>query len=102
MMFGYGGDGWPVWAITLMWAGMLVALGVLTWGGYTLMTRAARRPGHDHPDQADPRDQLRGKDTRLILDERLARGQIDAAEYQSLRELIAAGDDYAPAGAGPQ
>jgi hypothetical protein len=39
---------------------------------------------------------------RLILDERLARGQIDAAEYQSLRDLTATGDDHTPAGAGIQ
>jgi hypothetical protein len=31
-----------------------------------------------------------------------SRGQIDAAEYQSLRERIGAGDDHAPAGAGTQ
>jgi uncharacterized membrane protein len=33
-----------------------------------------------------------------VLDERLARGEIDAAEYQRLRGLIAAGDDKVPAG----
>jgi uncharacterized membrane protein len=100
MMFGYGGGGWPVWAVALMWAGMLVVLGVLTWGGYTLMTSGARRPHQKHPCPADLQDQSRGNDTRLILDERLARGQIDTEEYQSLRELIAEGDDHAPAAAG--
>ena len=40
-MFGYGGagGGWPVWAVALMWIGMLAFLGVLIWIGYTLMTR---------------------------------------------------------------
>jgi NADPH-dependent glutamate synthase beta subunit-like oxidoreductase len=39
-----------------------------------------------------------GADARDILDERLARGEIDATEYQRLRGLIAVGDDQAPAG----
>jgi hypothetical protein len=41
MMLGYGGagGGWPVWAVALMWIGMLAFLGVLIWIGYTLMTR---------------------------------------------------------------
>jgi uncharacterized membrane protein len=102
VMIGYGGGGWPVWAMALMWAGTLAVLGLLIWGGYALMTRACHGPRQDHPDQADRQDQSYGKDTRLILDDRLARGQIDAAEYQSLRELIAMGDDHAPAGARTQ
>jgi hypothetical protein len=41
MMFGYGGTGgWPIWAVALMWIGMLTFLGVLIWVGYTLMTSA--------------------------------------------------------------
>ena len=102
MMVGYGGGGWPVWAMALMWAGMLVVLGVLIWGGYSLITSAARRARQDRLHQAALRDQQGGKATRLILDERLARGQIDTAEYQSLRDLIAIGDDHTPAGAGTQ
>jgi hypothetical protein len=35
---------------------------------------------------------------RRILDERLARGEINAAEYQRLRDLTAAGNGQAPAG----
>ena len=89
MMFGYGGaGGWPVWAVALMWIGMLAFLGVLIWVGYTLMTNATRRSGQQRRDGADARE---------VLDERLARGEIDAAEYQRLRGLIAAGDVQAPA-----
>jgi putative membrane protein len=102
MMFGYGGSGWPIWAMALMWIGMLVVLGVLIWGGYALMTSTARRPGPGQPGEPVVPDQPRETDARRILDDRLARGQIDAAEYQSLRDLIAAGDDHAPAGAGTQ
>jgi uncharacterized membrane protein len=94
MMFGYGAGGWPVWAMALMWAGLLVVLGILIWGGYRLLAGTLRRPHQDRPDQAGLQEQPGGNDTRLILDERLARGQIDASEYQSLLELIAAGDGH--------
>ena len=88
MMFGYGGTGgsWPVWAVAFAWIGMLAFFGVLAWAGYALITDAARR-------------RRRGADAGEILNERLARGEIDAAEYKRLRGLIAAGDDQAPAGA---
>jgi uncharacterized membrane protein len=102
MMSGYGGGGWPVWAMVLMWAGTLVVLGVLIWGGHTVMASAAHRARQDRLHEADIQDEHGGKATRLILDERLARGQIDAAEYQSLRDLTATGDDHTPAGAGIQ
>jgi len=95
MMFGYGGagGGWPVWAIALMWIGMLAFLGVLIWVG-TLMTRQhQQRRG-----QQGARGRRNGADARGVLDERLARGEIDGAEYQRLRSLIAAGDDQASAG----
>jgi uncharacterized membrane protein len=104
MMFGYGGigGGWPVWAVALMWIGMLAFLGVLIWVGYTLMTNAARRPRPDR--RADPGvyERRGGAGARGVLDDRLARGEIDAAEYQRLRGLIAAGDDQAPASAGSE
>jgi len=97
MMFGYGGagGGWPVWAVALMWIGMLAFLGVLIWIGYILTTRQHQRRRGDRGTQ-EPRS---GADARGLLDERLARGDIDAAEYQKLRGLIAADDDQAPAGA---
>jgi uncharacterized membrane protein len=96
MMFGYGGaGGWPVWAVALMWIGMLTLLGVLIWIGYTLMTRQHQQRRGDQGAQ----ERRSGADARRVLDERLARGDIDAAEYQKLRGLIAAGDDQAPAGA---
>ena len=86
MMSGYGEAGWPVWAVALMWIGTLAFLGVLIWIGYILMTR-------QHQERRSRAD------ARGLLDERLARGDIDVAEYQKLRGLIAAGDDQAPAGA---
>jgi uncharacterized membrane protein len=96
MMFGYGGagGGWPVWAVALMWIGMLAFLGVLIWVGYTLMTRQHQQRRGEHGAQ----ERRNGADARGVLDERLARGEIDGAEYQRLRSLIAAGEDQAPAG----
>jgi uncharacterized membrane protein len=89
MMFGYG-SGWPWWETGLMWAGMIAVLGILVWAGYALITSATRTPGTGH----------RGEDPRSILDGRLARGEIDTAEYQRLRDLITAGGPQAPGGSG--
>ena len=101
MMFGYGGagGGWPVWAVALMWIGMLAILGVLIWVGYTLMTNASRGSHEQRRGDQGAHERRNGADARGVLDERLARGEIDAAEYRRLRGLIAAGDDQAPAGA---
>jgi uncharacterized membrane protein len=100
MMFGYGGagGGWPVWGIALMWIGMLAVLGVLIWVGYTLMTSASRGSRQQRRGDQGDHERRHGADARGVLDERLARGEIDAAEYHRLRGLIAAGDDQAPAG----
>ena len=88
MMSGYG-NGWPVWEGILMWIGMLAFLGVLIWVGYALISSATHKPGEsDH-----------GGEPRRILDQRLARGEIDAAEFQRLSDLIAHGGQV-PAGSG--
>jgi uncharacterized membrane protein len=92
MMFGYGyGAGWPAWEIALMWVGMIAFLGVLICAGYALMANTVRRPRQERHGEAD---------THRALDGRLARGEIDVAEYQRLRDLIAAGEHQAPAGTG--
>jgi len=98
MMFGYGGagGGWPVWAVALMWIGMLAFLGVLIWVGYTLMTSASRGSHQQRRSGQVDRERPNGADARGVLDERLARGEIGAAEYKRLRSLIAAGEDQAP------
>jgi putative membrane protein len=93
MMFGYGyGAGWPAWGIALMWIGMLAFLAFLIWAAYALITSTSRRPGRD----PDPQP---GNAAR-ILDERLARGEIDAGEYRRLRDLIGSGRSDSPSGAG--
>ncbi len=88
MMFWYGGH-WAFWQASLMWAGMIVFWGLLAWAIYALITTARKPPEKDH-----------GGDALRILDQRLARGEIDATEYQRLRDLITAGDHRFPAGTG--
>jgi putative membrane protein len=91
MMFGYG-SGWPAWGIALMWIGMLAVLAFLIWTAYALINSTTRRPGRDT-------DRQPGSAAR-ILDERLARGEIDAEEYRRLQDLIGSGRRDSPAGAG--
>jgi putative membrane protein len=86
MMFWYSGH-WPFWEVGLMWAGILVFWGLLIWAVYALITNTTRR---------SPRDDDRGE-ARRILDQRLARGEIDAEEYRRLRDLLASGDRQAAA-----
>ena len=93
MMFWYGNAGWPFWEVALMWVGMIAFWGLLIWAVYVLVTGATRRPnsgagGEEH----------RGDDALRILDERLARGEIDTDEYRRLRDVLASGQDRNPAG----
>ena len=88
MMFWYGGH-WAWWQGGLMWLGMIVFWGLLIWAAYALITNLTRKNSRDS-----------GDDPVRILDQRLARGEIDADEYRRLRELITAGDHHTPAGTG--
>jgi len=94
MMFWYGGSGLAFWQVALMWAGMIAFWGLLIWAAYALIT-GARKPGTEHRS-----DTQHGADARRILDERLARGEIDTEEYRRLREVLASGDGRSPAGTG--
>jgi putative membrane protein len=92
MMFWYGNAGWPFWEAALMWAGMIAFWGLLIWAVYALITNATRRPG------AEPGGgEHRGADARHILDQRLARGEIDTDEYRRLRDVLAPSDDRSSA-----
>jgi uncharacterized membrane protein len=76
-----------------MWIGMLALLGVLIWVGYTVMTNASRSSHQQRRGDRGAYERRNGADARGVLNERLARGEIDGAEYQRLRGLIAAGED---------
>ena len=88
MMFWYGGH-WAWWQGGLMWLGMIVFWGLLIWAAYALITNLTRKPGG-----------VSGDDPVRILDQRLARGEIDAEEYRRLRDLITSRDRQSAAGAG--
>jgi putative membrane protein len=90
MMFWYGNAGWALWQIALMWAFIAAFWGLLIWAAYALITRVTRRPS------AGPA----GDGARRILDERLARGEIDAGEYRRLRHTMTGEGDRSQAGAG--
>ena len=94
MMF-WNGGGWPFWEVALMWVVMIAFWGLLIWAGYALITGASRRGG-----PGPGSGEHRGDDARRILDERLARGEIDADEYRRLRDVLASGDGRSPAGSG--
>lgn len=95
MMFWYG-SGWPWWGGTLMWVAMIAFWALLIWAVYALVTGITRRSGE--PDRGG-QDQQPGS-ARRILDERLARGEIDADEYGRLREILDGPPGRSPAGTG--
>ena len=94
MMF-WNGGGWPFWEVALIWIGMIAFWGLLIWAVYALITSVTRRPGPQN--QGEGR---RAEDALRIVDERLARGEIDADEYRRLRDVLVSGDDRSPAGSG--
>jgi putative membrane protein len=88
MMFWYGSH-LVFWQAALMWVGMIAFTSLVIWAIFSLLSSTNRKTGTDQQD----------RDARGILDERLARGEIDAEEYQRLRDLIGP-DHQAPAAAG--
>jgi putative membrane protein len=88
MMHWYG-TGWSWWAATLMWLGMIAFWAVVIWAVYALITSGSGRDGGEAVGQA-----------RRILDERLARGEIDPDEYRRRLDVMASSSDRATADGG--
>lgn len=86
MMWYWGSGGVHWWGALLMSIGMIAFWGLVIWAAWALLSSLNRRPDSSH----------RPPDARTILDERLARGEIDPEEYRRLRDLIS-GDRTAPA-----
>jgi putative membrane protein len=83
MMFGYGSH-WAFWQVALMWLGMIGFWALVIGAVYAIVTQS-NRGGSGTP-------QSPGTDPRRILDERLARGDIDVDEHRRLRDAISSGD----------
>ncbi|MBO0770025.1 MAG: SHOCT domain-containing protein [Actinobacteria bacterium] len=94
MMF-WNGGGWAFWQVALMWVVMIAFWGLVIWAIYALVTSLTRRPG-----QGQRSGEHGAGDARQILDERLARGEIDPDEYQRLRDAMTSHDGRSTAGAG--
>ena len=77
MMIWFGSH-WAFWQSGLMWIAVLAFWVLVAWVGYVFITSG--------PPRTRSRDD--GADARHILDQRLARGEIDAEEYRRLRDLI--------------
>lgn len=76
----HDGPGWGGWVVmTLM---MLAFWGLLIFGGIAIY----RGMSQDNRRSSDDRS-----DAQQLLDERFARGEIDAEDYQHRRELLRAG-----------
>lgn len=84
---GYGWDGWG-------WDGwwIMVLVMILVWGAVVLSVVALARHGRDRrePPPPPPPDRQRTPSALDVLDERFARGEIDADEYTKRRELLRA------------
>lgn len=76
MMF-YGNGGWSFWEVALMTVAMIAFWGLLIWGLSAVIT------GSKHPT-----GELGSDPARRILDERLAKGEINEDEYTRRRELL--------------
>ena len=91
----YWGSGAHWWAWLLGALGMVAFWALVIWAFWFFVTAVTRRPEDTHG-RGDPKQ---------ILDERLARGEIDADEYLRLRDLITgdragAGNRQSPVGSG--
>ena len=85
MHYGYynggGGTHWGAWILVII--AMLVFWGALAW---IIVTLLRQRGSHSDPRPVPPSGT--SPDALLILDERLARGEIEEEEYKRRRNLI--------------
>lgn len=89
-MMWYWGGGVHWWGWLLGTVGMVAFWGLVIWAISYFVTSVTRRPEHGQGPAGAKR----------ILDERLARGEIDPEEYRRLRDVLK-GDDVGSAGSQP-
>jgi putative membrane protein len=90
-MMWYWGGGMQWWGWLLGALGMAVFWGLVIWAVWYLVGAVLRRPDVDR----------RTPDPKRILDERLAKGEIDADEYRRIRDLMTGEPDRAANGREP-
>jgi putative membrane protein len=78
-MMWYWGGGMHWWGWLLGMLGMVTFWAAVIWAVWYFVTGQYRRPDAESRSPGD---------ARRILDERLARGEIDVEEYRRLRDLI--------------
>lgn len=78
-MMWYWGGGVHWWSWLLGLSVMVLFWGIVVWAVWYLVSSLLQGPERSGPPS----------DAKRILDERLARGEIDAGEYERLRDLIA-------------
>jgi putative membrane protein len=88
MMFWYGSHV-VFWQAGLMWLGMIAFWALLFWGVFAVVNESTRRTSERPP---------AARDAQQILDERLAKGEIDVEEYRRLRDAMGADNDKSPVG----
>jgi putative membrane protein len=91
MMFWDGGH-LAFWQLCLMWVGMVAFWALVAWGIYALVT------GVSSGSQLGPCDDRPADDSRRIIDERLARGEIDVEDYRRLRDALSSDERRPPVG----
>ena len=77
-MMWYWGNGGRWWGMLIGLALMIAFWGVIVWGIWYFVTNVMRQP----------EQRARADDAKRILDERLARGEIDTEEYARLRDVM--------------
>ncbi len=85
---GMGGFGWM--GMGLLW---LVLIGVIVWLVVRLLPGRSQRPLHPTPPAvpptgAGPQDDVPAGPALEILDQRLARGEVDLETYRNIRATI--------------
>jgi len=84
--YGYGGGGhWGMWVLVIV--AMVVFWGALAWIIVTLVRHRGIPPG-SHSPAPGPGSSPPNSDALRILNERLARGEIDVDEFTQRRSLI--------------
>lgn len=95
-MMWYWGGGVHWWEWLLGFIGVVAFWGLIIYAAWYLITSLSRGAPSPGPPAGHPAGPPAAKQ---ILDERLARGEIDAEEYRRLRDLIT-GADRQPAADG--